>query len=194
MLKYEDFPKKCIKCKRSDVPLEKFQFGYRKTLSHSISSSRRGFHEEKTYSIRVPVCKKCKKQLKAFFILRYLFRVFILLSLFTLFISVLFTIVPPHVKFPINILPFISTFIPTVILGIIVGMYPHKIRNYIELTESGPIIKDPHYKKEVEDYKRVRVVEDKLDINKIACPNCGALMREDADFCLSCGKDLRNIK
>ena len=66
------------------------------------------------------------------------------------------------------------------------------MRNYIQLTESGAYIKDPHYKKEVDDYKRLRAVEDRLDINKIPCPNCGYLMREDADFCLSCGKDLRH--
>jgi hypothetical protein len=190
MLRYEDFPKKCIKCKRSDVPLEKFQFGYRKLQSYSYT---RWIHSKtySGYSIRVPVCKKCKKQFKAHMILRLLFKIGGLITVFTFLITVLLIIVPPHVKFPFNILPFISTFIPTVILGIIDGVYPHKIQHYIELTESGPIIIDPDYNKEIGDYKRVRAVEDRLDINKITCPNCGALMREDADFCLSCGKDLR---
>lgn len=194
MLKYEDFPKKCLKCKRSDLHLEKFQVGYRKMLTYSISSTRRSFREETTssgYSIRIPVCKRCKKQFKAHMILSVLFRLFILINFLTLILTIIFTLVPPSLKFPLNILPFIITFIPTIILGAVIGIYPHKIRNYIELTESGPIIKDPDYKKEVDDYRTLRAVEDKLDINKIPCSNCGSLVRQDADFCLSCGKDLR---
>jgi len=190
MLRYEDFPKKCLKCKRSDVPLEKFQFGYLKMLSFSFSSRT----ETKTYSgysIRVPVCKTCKNQFKAFMILRVLFKIVRLLTLFALLLTLLFTFVPPPIKFPFNILPFTITFIPIVILAIIVRIYPHKIQNYIKLTESGAIIKDPIYKKEFDDYRTSRYIEDALDINKISCPYCDSLIRKDSDFCLSCGKDLR---
>jgi hypothetical protein len=193
MFEYEDFPKKCLKCKRSDVPLERFQAGYvRSKYIQGGPASRVQVIEYNSYSVKFPVCRSYKIQFNRYLMAEKFFYTMICLNIPTFFITIIFTFVHPPINFPFNILPFTISFILTVILAILVRIYPHKIQNYIEATENGVILKDPIYEKEFYDYKMSRMVEDKLDINKIPCPKCGSLIRKDVDFCLSCGKDLRN--
>jgi len=195
MLKYEDFPKKCIKCKRTDVPLEKFQIGYVKgKYIQGSSTSRVRTIATSSYSIKFPVCRTCKGQFSRFLRLRQLFHVILLINVFTLLLLILFTFVPaiPHIDLPFNILPFIISFSAAIIFAIIVRSSPNKIKNFIDATEKGVIIKDSSYETELVEHKKTRLIDDILEINKIPCPKCGTLMRKDADFCLSCGKDLRS--
>lgn len=193
MLRYEDFPKKCLKCKRSDLPLEKFKIGYVKVL-RTQGRSFSGFHksEYKSYSVKFPVCRKCKIQFSRHLFAKKMFYIMILVDLFPLLLTLLFTFVSPPIKFPFNILPFTISFIITIIFAALIRIFPHKVKNYIEATENGVVIKDPDYEKEFQTFIMSRMVEDEFDINKIPCPKCGSLMMKDADFCLSCGKDLRN--
>ncbi|MFX1234141.1 MAG: zinc-ribbon domain-containing protein [Promethearchaeota archaeon] len=194
MLRYEDFPKKCLKCRRSDVPLEKFQIGYVKgKLIDGGIFSRTTTSIISSYSTKFPVCRTCKRKFSTFLRLKQLFTVTFLLNFFTLLLFILFTFVPsiPHIKFPFNILPLATTLTVAFIFGILIKINPNNIQDYIVATENGIIIKDRDYEREVDEYKNSKLVDNIFNVNKKYCTNCGYLISSDADFCLSCGKDLR---
>ena len=196
MTQYEDFPKKCLKCKKANVPLEKFQIAYVKKKYNKWGIFSR--LQEILYNsnvIKFPVCKKCKNKFERYRTVVSLFYVISLLNIPTLFIS-LFLVFNPNITitFPFNILPFIISLTLAIIFGIIGSIDPNRISNYIEVMKDGSVvIKDPNYNKEMDDYRKVKLVEDELGIDQIYCPNCKSLISRDVDFCNFCGKDLRSI-
>lgn len=195
MIRYEDFPKKCLKCKKTDISFEKFQIAianakYKKWGIFSRSTEIL----YNSYSVKFPVCRNCKKKFERFRTTVSIFYFISILNIITFFIT-LFLIYYPNIniRFPFNVSPFMISIILAVILGIIVRTHPHRIHNYIEITKNGKIlIKDPEYKKEFDEYKKMKLVEEELGINQISCPKCNSLIKKDADFCNFCGKDLRN--
>jgi predicted RNA-binding Zn-ribbon protein involved in translation (DUF1610 family) len=98
----------------------------------------------------------------------------------------------PSIDFTFKILP-ISVFSALfLVFLVIVSKNSNKIQNYIEITKDGKVlIKDKLYEKEFYDYQVSKKIKDALDIDKFPCPKCGTLLRDDIDFCNTCGIDLR---
>jgi len=195
-MKYEDFPNRCVKCNRADVPLIKFRTAFSFLESSSTSSifsrSFRRREEWSTYSIAFPVCRKCKNKFRRYQVFRLIKNLLYFINIFTPIITINLVFFNPKVGFPFNISPLIFSVGLTVTLVLIYKYHPHRIRNYIEIDKGGRVlIKNPSYEEEIYKHKMVKDLENKYEINKVPCPKCGSLIRKDVDFCNSCGKDLR---
>lgn len=198
----DNFPKKCIKCKRTDVQLHEF------SVSVSENLYRRYGSKYRTRTFSIPVCENCKSQFT-----RYVwfngFRKFInictgvvlALLIFEIFFGLVFfdyyarSFLPPFLYCSIVFI------ILTIILYIIELNHPHKIKNYVNLRMIGTVydaIKDPEYKHEVLNFLKTKIIKQaykkEFGINVIYCPWCGSKQDENALFCLDCGKDLRVLQ
>jgi len=192
MIKYENFPKKCLKCHKTDVPFEKFQIAYvKENFLKGNFFSRRKTILYQSYSVKFPVCRSCKRKFRLYQTLKFIVGV---LSLFYIIIIPITVILffNPSLDFLLKILPISILTVLVSVFSIIVNKHPSRIHNYIEITKNGKVlIKEPLYEKEFNDYQIIKNIEDSFDINKFSCPKCGTLLRNDIDFCTQCGIDLR---
>jgi hypothetical protein len=190
-----EFPLKCIKCKRTDVPLKDFVY-VRSILSRSM----------KTHYIRIPVCENCEKDFMRYEKrLKYLRlkNCLICVFAFTIFLSVAWSISNPNLN-PIIIL---SVFIISIISGLLsiiliiihLNFYnknPGRINKYIEIKMDGSVfVKDPEYRKEYEEFLAFRKKSSKYNSQEkmFYCPKCKKPQIKGTFFCKNCGKDLRDL-
>lgn len=186
----ENFPKKCIMCKRTDVELSSYTVGVSKTKGYRHQTTR-------TKSFSVPVCEECKSLLNK---RSYINLLQTCIGLITLIVFV-FSIVPLVFKesyFIQLLIGGVVLLIINIILFIIKSTFTNNIKKYVKPTLSGTIydaIKDPEYKREMANFQKAKVVKDAIDkelgLNVMYCPRCGSQHKKDTDFCLKCGKDLR---
>ncbi len=186
-----NFPKKCIKCKKTDVPLKEFVY------ARSIMSQRL-----KTAYVKVPVCDTCKKELiKYEKRLKYFKYKYCLLCIFCIstFLPSAWTSynprITPTIIFGTIILSIISGIL-TATLFILHIIFNRKnqdnINNYIEINMDGSIvIKDPEYRKEFEELAKSELSKEDELYN---CPSCNTLVMIDMEFCHVCGMDLTKIR
>ena len=171
MIKYEDFPRKCLKCHNSNIPLERFPLAHVKEKylqGHIFSRVKRIAYS--SFVVRFPVCKRCKKQFTRYRITRSILMISSLLYLLIIPLTIVFLIYPNYSfqNTTLNLLPLVILMLITVILTIIVRTHPHRIKKFITITKDGKVvIKDPSYEKEVYEYQAKKAIEDRLEINKI---------------------------
>jgi hypothetical protein len=195
MKNMSEFPKKCIKCKREDLPLKDFVYA-RSIMSRSI----------KTSYIRIPVCEDCEKDFNRYEkLLNYLKIKYCVFCIFTIttFISIAWSISTPFIDqiliTSMTIIAIVSGIILTIFLVIHLNLYkrnPGRINNYIEIKMDGSIlVKDPEYKKEYEELQAA-IVEDnkgKLQNETFYCPRCRKPQKRGTFYCRNCGKDLKEF-
>ncbi|MFX0005930.1 MAG: hypothetical protein ACFFA7_12425 [Promethearchaeota archaeon] len=187
-MKFEDFPKKCIKCKKSDVELHKF------TYASSIGN--------RTISFSFPVCSLCKPKFErsnkienAFKTMRY---ITIISGIITIFMII--ALISGFSSAGNNIILFIAAIITIIGLGLYITLMVdvYRIKHFFILKKSGEIIfKNKEYQQEIIDH----VVEEELEkaeklktgIGTIYCPKCGSQQIRGIDFCNNCGKELRDL-
>lgn len=183
-----EFPNKCIKCKKVDIPLKKFVF------ARSIMSPR-----FKTVYINVPVCPNCKKELMKYErLLKFLKLKYCFFCVFcsSTFLSVAWSMFNPRISLIIISYAIIISGISGLLTAILLVSHlilnyknPDRISNYIEIKMDGSIIiKDPEYRKEYEEL--ASSTEDEL----FNCPSCNTLLMKDMEFCHVCGLDLKKIR
>lgn len=185
------FPKKCIKCKKEDLPLEEFAY------ARSILDRR-----FKVFYFKIPICENCKKDLMKYEKrVKYLKSKFFFFCIFCIstFPIYTWTIHIPRISPSLIIFTILTSIISgslTVLLSVLhIIFYMKKydrISNYIEINKDGSVlIKDPEYRKEFEELSLLKE-EDKED-ELYNCPNCNTLILKDMEFCHVCGKDLTKI-
>jgi hypothetical protein len=182
------FPNRCIKCKKTDLPLKEFIY------ARSIMAKY-----FKTVYIKIPVCENCEKDfIKYEKMLRYLRLKYCLLCIFSfsIFLTIAWSLYNPYYGERIVIYPFIISIITgslTLILLLIHWNLYNKntgrISKYIEFKMDGSFeIKDPEYRKEYEEF--VASYEDEI----FNCPKCNTQLLIDTDFCHVCGRDVRGLQ
>jgi len=200
----EQFPKRCIKCKRSDVEL--VAFSITKTKSSRLDYITSSW-SSRTAQARIPVCKSCKIQFinyrrfkKVVNLFKNLFIGFLILTIIFFFIQGWDEIL--NSIFTIFIFLSVGFFVIFVFLYVNDLNHPNRISNYVslEIGRSGTklIFKDPEYLQNMVDHAASTFIEEEvrkeLGIDIIYCPKCGSKQMRDVDFCLQCGKELRRIK
>ncbi|MFW9828903.1 MAG: hypothetical protein ACFFEY_15040 [Candidatus Thorarchaeota archaeon] len=190
-----EFPQKCIKCKRTDLPLNKFVYA-RSVMSRYI----------KTRYIKIPVCDNCEKDfMKYEKILKYLRLKYCLMCIFTitLFLTLAWIISAPYLNgmiiLTVFVISIISGVLTLILLVIHLNLYyknTGRINKYIEIKMDGSIlIKDPEYRKEYEEFLAFRAESSKEESqeNTFYCPKCHRPQKRGTLFCKNCGKDLREF-
>jgi len=200
----EQFPKKCIKCKRTDVDLEAFPIF---KIKDSLLDFFFGYSTNYRFvSVKIPVCKSCKEQFIKYHKIKDLASIFKVLFGLFLFLTVGFFVILIILGvftfvFIIFVLITIGFLFLFVIFYIIKSNHPDKFSNYFDLkirgNEATLVINDPDYRQDIIEYTTSKIVEDLskkvLNIDIIYCPKCGSKQNKEVDFCLACGKELRRI-
>jgi len=198
----EQFPKRCIKCKRSDVDVVPFLITKTKQF---LSFFSRSTAYRTTYE-RVPVCEQCQAQFTRYLKFHKIVNLFKILLISFIFLLAIFSIVYLFInKFLSTSLIFLILSIGTMIIFIILYIkdsnHPDRISNYVSLKINGNgsilFIKDPYYRQEIANHITSTIVKEeiqkKFNINIIYCPKCGSKQKKGTDFCLVCGKELRRL-
>ncbi|UCC19313.1 MAG: zinc ribbon domain-containing protein [Promethearchaeota archaeon] len=194
MTQFEDFPKICVKCKRSDLELYKFSYGRTKKKIGSSSYT--------TKFISFPVCSNCKQEFEKSYKIENLFDYFKYASIISTIILIytVFEAFRGSTFWLIYVLMVITASI--LIIGIFlffrIRLDPNRVRNYIDLKKSGEIsIKDDKLKQDIEEHLISEIEKEALrkitGEGMIYCPKCGTEQPKGIDFCNKCGKELRNI-
>jgi hypothetical protein len=190
-----EFPNRCIKCKRADLPLKKFGYA-RSVMARYI----------KTRYIEIPVCENCESDfVKYEKILKYLRLKYCLICIFviTTFLTVSWSFSAPYAN-PVIIdtmlvFSIISGVLTLILFLIHLNLYNNnsgRINKYIEIKMDGSIlIKDPEYRKEYEEFLAVRAesTKDKSYEKMIYCPNCNKPQTRGRFYCKNCGKSLKDF-
>ena len=193
MTQFEDFPKICIKCKRSDIELFKF--------THSATNIK-GKHKYSTVNIRFPVCSSCKQEFERWKKIVDAFQSMKHTSFISLFVAIFLGYEIFHgILSGLFVVLFFITLILTIIgivLFIITKIHPNKISNYINLKKTGEVnIKDKELQKEIAEYavskKGMQILKEVMGVSMIICPKCGSHQQNGIDFCSMCGKELRYL-
>ena len=187
-MSFDKFPKKCIKCEKSDGELHKFTYAILKG--------------GRTLSISFPVCSICKPKFDRTYKIETAFRsirrYFIISGIVAIFIIVLIISGITFILFDSILTVTIGLSIIGLIFYLILAVNPYRIKNFIVLKKSGEFrIKNTAYqqefveqviKEEVEKAEKVRT-----GVGMIFCPKCGSKQIKGIDFCNNCGKELRNL-
>jgi len=196
MPQFEDFPKKCIKCKRTDVELHKFTYAKTKTKRK---------HSSKSYSTMYtsfPVCSSCKQEFEKSYKVENVFENIKYISLISFLISIYLVIelLRGSSSGLIRGLLIITASITIIGIGLYVKtkLDPNRIRNYINLKKTGEVsITDKEFQQEVIEHivseKEEEALKKNIGVGMITCPKCGSQQLKSIDFCNACGKELRNL-
>ncbi len=194
---YEDFPKKCIKCKEQ-VDLEKFRY----------SRSRRPLFRNTTttYYVNFPVCNNCKNSFNSYLRLENLSNWFlyyggigsIILFIIALLLSFSGMIgTSGNMLIFLSIILFVGSAIMSIIFNLLSRIHPGKISNFIKINKKGIVtLKDQDLQDEfsmVAEKNLIERIKGPDPSEAITCPKCNALQKSGADFCLNCGKNLRIV-
>ncbi|MHA2008927.1 MAG: hypothetical protein ACXABO_12260 [Promethearchaeota archaeon] len=193
-MKFEAFPNKCIKCKRSDIELQKFSYARTKRKRSSKSSS--------TVYLSFPVCSSCFQDFEKSSRIENLFESIRFYSIISFVIAIFLGIdivMRSTSGFTIVLLT-ITAFITIVGFGLYfkLKLDPNRIKKYINLKKTGEVvIKDKEFQKEVVDHivlnKEVEALKRATGLGMIYCPKCGSQQLKGVDYCKNCGKELRNL-
>ncbi|MFX1374991.1 MAG: zinc ribbon domain-containing protein [Promethearchaeota archaeon] len=192
----ENFPKKCIVCKETNVDLI--------ALAVSVSKVRGGIISKQqkitTQTYEVPVCKNCVKMLARRDYLKEL-QICIGLITFIIFLISIVSLMDEGSYLEKLLTIAIVLIIINIPLFFIKPYISENIKNYVKLKFNDTLynaIVDPEYKQDIDNFLKERViieaVEKELSVNIMFCPKCGSKQKKDSDFCLECGKDLRTLR
>ncbi|MFX1297869.1 MAG: hypothetical protein ACFFD2_23860 [Promethearchaeota archaeon] len=195
---FDSYPQQCIKCHRSNLELDEFPLVKTKFI-FTFSCHKEAYRNVYT---KVPVCKTCKskfikyQQIKSRAELIGFFLVLSLITTIILFFIQLFFIERLYNIFLIFLILSIVLALSSIIIYSYLSSHPDKISNYVNFKRGTFIVKSPDYRKAIVEHAITRQIEDNLkkvlDIDIIHCPKCGSKQKRNADFCLNCGKELRN--
>lgn len=202
-------PKICIKCKKgkdSGVEIQKYEYARTKTRG-----TFRSYKSSTTVSISFPVCPTCASEFKKYQSYETIFDItgkyLIIISIFlwaTKIIEIILYLL--NISYSLfrtnyyNIYNWITWILAIIIPIIYFIMYkivkghPNRISQYIDMNLNGEVtIKDTELKEEIIKKKEKEILDFQKNINVIFCPNCGEKYPSGTDFCLSCGKDMRQL-
>jgi len=194
MTKFEDFPKKCIKCKRSDLELHKFTYGRTKRKVSSKSSITR--------YVSFPVCSSCRQEFEKSYRVENVFNNMKYVSIISLFIAIYMVIelLRGSTFWLISLILIITTCLTIIGIALYVKIKvdPNRIAKYINLKKTGEVsITDKELQQEIVDHivseKEEEALKRTTGIGMITCPKCGSQQLKGIDFCNNCGKELRNL-
>jgi uncharacterized protein (DUF983 family) len=187
MIRYEDFPEICIKCKRTDVSLKPFKL-----------SKTRGLKNFRISYIKVPVCERCEREFNAYISFmkktRNMFEIGFIILIFAWLFGILWVT-------GLNPIFIQVTFLVTAIIILLYSIvrylislsHPHRIKRFFNIRMDNTLyLKNSEYATKFEDYQNKMQVLEEQKI--IYCPKCGNPNLEGKDYCNKCGRELRYIK
>ena len=195
----EFLPKICIKCKRKDTDIKEFNYVITKKSFASFFSRSKSFSN---IELKLPVCDSCSRDLKKFNKYhnyyegtKYYIYCSLLIAVFFGYAMITYS------SFEVWVFPVIFSgyVLISFILGIIIIIRftsSDRIEKLIKLVGKNQVeIKDQEFLTEVKTKLNSKIVESfETEDKEIFCPKCGAKESSKADFCNSCGKDLRVLK
>ena len=173
MTQFENFPKKCIKCKRSDIELHKFTYGRTKRKLSSKSSITR--------YISFPVCSSCRQAFEKSYKVENVFESMKYVSLISFLIAIYtgIELLRGSTFWLISLILIITTSLTIISIALYVKIKvdPNRIRNYINLKKTGEVsIIDKKFQQEVVEHIVSEKEEEALKrikgIGMIICPKC----------------------
>ncbi|MFX0098989.1 MAG: zinc-ribbon domain-containing protein [Candidatus Hodarchaeota archaeon] len=192
MATFNDYPRKCVKCKRDDVEVHEFK--HRKSSGTEFSSSHT------TFSITFPVCDGCEQEFKEYLKVKDKATTFMYAGLCMFIPGAIIGALVLTVNKGLMIVQYIVIAAMAVLLGISLFFFiasknhPHRIGKFIELTKDGRvIIQDEKLREEVTEAAVQKMLEKSVGPTKeetVYCPWCGKPTKKGTRFCLACGKDL----
>lgn len=194
MTQFEDFPKKCIKCKRSGLKLHKFTYARTKKKVGSKSYN--------TNYISFPVCSSCKLEFEKSYKIENAFGNIKYVSIISLLIAIYMVVelLRGSTFWLISLILIITTSLTIIGIALYVKIKvdPNRIGNYINLKKTGEVsITDKEFQQEIVEHVVAKKEEEdfgrKTGIGIITCPKCGSQQLKSIDFCNICGKELRNL-
>jgi len=194
MSQFEEFPKICIKCKRTDLELHKF--------TYARTKKKVGSKIYNTNYISFPVCSQCKQDFEKSNKIENVFESFKYVSIVSFLIAIymIIELIRGSTFWLISLILIITMSLTITGIALFVKLKtdPNKIGNYINLKKSGEISITDHelQQKIVEHVVTIKEEEDfrrKKGTGIIFCPKCGSEHIKGTDFCDKCGKELRNL-